>query len=268
MTTVREPVVAGRFYPADPEELSAAVREYLRAVEPSPDETTSGSFPKAIIAPHAGYAYSAPVAASVYKRLCPGRGTVRRVVIMGPAHRVAVEGLALPQSTAFATPLGEVPVDSAAVEAIAALECVEVLEAAHDCEHALEVHLPFLQETLEEFSIVPLVVGDATPTQISEVLDALWGGAETVIAISSDLSHFHDYDTAVQLDGQTSSAIEALDHEALGQEQACGRIPIQGLLMAARKREMRAHVIDVRNSGDTAGNRGEVVGYGAYAFTE
>ncbi len=266
MTTVREPAVAGRFYPADPEELSAAVQEYLRAAETAAGEPTHASFPKAIIAPHAGYVYSAPIAASVYARLRSGRETVRRVIIIGPAHRVAVEGLALPQSTAFATPLGEVPVDAAAADSIAGLECVELMEAAHDFEHTVEVHLPFLQEVLEAFSIVPLVGGDATAAQMNEVLDTLWGGAETVIVISSDLSHFHDYDTAVQLGGKTSSAIEALDHEVIGREQACGRIPIQGLLMAASKREMRAHVIDVRNSGDTAGNRGEVVGYGAYAF--
>ena len=272
---VRDPAVAGSFYPSDPQELRAAVRGHLAAAEearlPLPEPSPAGgarSYPKAIIAPHAGYQYSGPVAAAAYVLLRPGRDRIRRVALLGPTHRVPVRGMALPQSDAFATPLGTIPLDQAACDELVALRSVEVLDAAHLFEHSLEVHLPFLQEVLGEFSIVPLLVGAVTAAEASEVIRLLWGGPESLIVISSDLSHFHDYDTAQQLDGETSRAIESLKFEEIAEQGACGRTPIQGLLMEASRRGVHARTVDQRNSGDTAGNRQEVVGYGSYVFDE
>ena len=276
VTAVRDPAVAGRFYPSDPQELRAAIRGHLAAADearsPQPGASPAGdppTCPKAIIAPHAGYQYSGPVAAAAYVHLRSGRDRIRRVAILGPTHRVPVRGLALPQSDVFATPLGKIPVDQAACEELVTLTSVEVLNAAHLFEHSLEVHLPFLQEVLgASFSIIPLLVGEATPAEVSEVIRLLWGGPESLIVVSSDLSHFHDYDTAQQLDGETSRAIESLRFEEIAEQRACGRIPIQGLLMEARRRGVHVRMVDLRNSGDTGGNRGEVVGYGSYVFDE
>jgi AmmeMemoRadiSam system protein B/AmmeMemoRadiSam system protein A len=261
---VRPPAVAGSFYPGDRRELDAALRGYLQ--EAAGDELAAP--PKAVIAPHAGYVYSGPIAASAYVRVAKASGAIRRVVLLGPAHRVAVSGLAAPRAEAFATPLGEVQLDPVALERVLALPQVEVSNAAHALEHSLEVQLPFLQKILDRFDLVPLVVGDATPEQVAEVLDLLWGGEETLIVVSSDLSHFEDYATARRMDDDTSRAIEALEPEGIAYEHACGRIPVQGLLVAARRRGLRAQAIDVRNSGDTAGSRDSVVGYGAYVFSE
>jgi AmmeMemoRadiSam system protein B len=260
MTGIRKPAVAGRFYPSDPAELRAAVRGFLDAAD------VVGPAPKAIIAPHAGYVYSGPVAASAYRLLEGARDHVSRVVLLGPAHRARFDGLALHSAEAFATPLGIVPVDRAAVARIAHLPQVVVLDEAHDMEHSLEVQLPFLQEALGSFSLVPLAVGDATPAEVDEVLEALWGGPETLLVVSSDLSHYYDYDTARALDERTSRAIEGLRFEDIRGGDACGRVPITGLLSAARRRGLRAETIDLRSSGDTAGPRGQVVGYGAYVF--
>ncbi len=258
--SVRAPAVAGMFYPDDPAELDRAVRGFLAGV-PKHDPA-----PKAMILPHAGYVYSGPVAASGYARLADVRHTVTRVVLLGPAHRVPVSGLAVSTAQGFATPLGTVPVDRAAVERILALPQVTAFDAAHRLEHSLEVHLPFLQEALASFSVVPLVVGDATPDEVAEVIEALWGGPETLIVVSSDLSHYCDDNTARDLDAATSAAIEALKPDDIADHQACGHIPIKGLLRAAAGHGLTARTIDLRNSGDTAGPRGEVVGYGAYVF--
>ena len=248
MQRVRRPAVAGTFYPADPRELRELVGCQLAdAAEPAPDEAP----PKALIAPHAGYVYSGPIAATAYRRLGPVAPRIERVVLLGPSHRVFVEGLAAPSVDAFATPLGEIPID---------------LDAAHAQEHSLEVHLPFLQAVLPAFSLVPLSVGDATAEEVDEVLEALWGGPETLIVVSSDLSHYYPYETARRMDAATSEAIEALRPEGLDEESACGRVPVRGLLVAARRKGLRARTLDLRNSGDTAGPRGEVVGYGAYLF--
>jgi hypothetical protein len=241
--------------------LRAQVDELLQAAQ-----APAGPVPKALIAPHAGYLYSGPVAASAFVQLPPTAG-IRRVVLLGPSHFVPFEGLALGPWTAFATPLGAVPVDAAAVEQIRALPQVRVLAAAHAREHGLEVELPFLQHRLEGFSLVPLVVGHATDQEVGEVIDLLWGGPETVFLISSDLSHYYDYHTAQELDRDTARAIEGFRAEDLGANRACGRIPIRGLLRAARKRGLQAETLDLRNSGDTAGPRDRVVGYGAFAFT-
>jgi len=268
MPRIRRPAVAGTFYPAAPAALAAAVQGFLRDASARPGSAPGGAgAPKALIAPHAGYVYSGPVAGSAYALLAARRDAITRVVLLGPAHRVYVRGLAAPDADAFATPLGDVPVDGAALARALALPQVETLDAAHAQEHSLEVHLPFLQELLGDFSLVPLVVGDASPTQVEEVLELLWGGPETLVVVSSDLSHYHDYATARRMDADTSRAIEGLAPEAIDSEQACGRIPVQGLLLAARRHGLHAVAVDVRSSGDTAGPRDSVVGYGSYVLS-
>ena len=242
--------------------LAEAVQSYLAAAEAPADAAA----PKALIAPHAGYVYSGPTAGVAYARIAPARERIERVVLLGPAHRVPVAGLAAPDASAFATPLGEVPLDGAALERLLELPQVDVLDAAHAFEHSLEVHLPFLQTVLGSFSLVPLVVGDARPEEVAQVLESLWNGPETLIVVSSDLSHYQDYATAQRMDAATARAIETLQPEDIRYEDACGRVPIQGLLLAARRRGLRARTLDVRNSGDTAGPRDAVVGYGAWAF--
>lgn len=218
---------------------------------------------KALILPHAGYIYSGPVAGTGYRELQRRRSTVERVILLGPSHRVAFRGLACPQHESFATPLGTVPVDRESIASIADLPQVIVMDRAHEREHALEVHLPFLQVVLGSFRLVPLVVGDATEAEVSEVLDRLWGGDETCIIISSDLSHYHPYAAANALDRRTAERVQAL--EPVTPDQACGATPLDGLLRAARERELRVRLLDLRNSGDTAGPRDRVVGYGAFA---
>lgn len=261
-TTLRPPAVAGLFYPADPAQLHENVQAYLRASN-APDAEPN---PKAIIAPHAGYVYSGPVAASAYARLLPARDHIQRVVLLGPSHRVPFHGLATSGAEAFVTPLGQIPLDRHTITRLDDLPQVQRLDTAHAEEHSLEVHLPFLQETINNFQLVPLVVGDARPVEVAEVLEQLWGGTETLIVISSDLSHYHDYATAQRLDRDTSTAIEHLRAEFIHSENACGCVPISGLLYLARERGLHARTIDLRNSGDTAGPRDKVVGYGAYVF--
>ncbi len=260
MRSARRPAVAGTFYPDDPAELRAAVDGYLDAAQ------GGGETPKALIAPHAGYIYSGPIAGAAYAGVRAHADRIERVLLIGPAHRVPLRGLASSGAGAFSTPLGDVPVDREAVDALLTLPQVTEMEQAHAREHSLEVHLPFLQRALGHFSLVPLVAGDASADEVAEVLEMLWGGAETLIVISSDLSHYRDYDTARRLDAATTGAIEALDPAGLSRESACGRVPIRGLLLAARSHGLRAHTLDLRSSGDTAGPRDQVVGYGAYAF--
>jgi AmmeMemoRadiSam system protein B len=260
MSSVRNPAVAGLFYPGDPRELHAMIEGYLRSAR------VDGIVPKAIIAPHAGYIYSGPIAASAYALLKPARGRITRVVLLGPAHRVGFHGLALPSSEYFMTPLGRITIDRETVDKISRLPQIRVMDAAHAQEHSLEVHLPFLQEVLGQFSLLPLVVGDAEPEDVGEVLEVLWGGPETLIVISSDLSHYHDYKTAQKLDRATSQAIEQLRPEDIQYDHACGRNPVNGLLHVARRLGLKAKTVDLRNSGDTAGTRDRVVGYGAYIF--
>lgn len=261
MRTVRTPAVAGLFYSANAVELHAQVQRFLNQAAAANDPP-----PKAIIVPHAGYIYSGPVAASAYARLKTARDAIHRIVLMGPSHRVGFRGIAVSGMSAFATPFGRIPVDRGMVEQAQTLPGVSLLEQAHAQEHSLEVHLPFLQEVLGEFTLTPLVVGDAKPPEVGAVLEALWGGPETLIVISSDLSHYHDYQSARALDNATSKAIEALRFEDIGYEQACGRNPVNGLLWVARRKGLHSETVDLRNSGDTSGPRDQVVGYGAYVF--
>jgi AmmeMemoRadiSam system protein B len=257
---VRRPVFAGSFYPADPDELREEVRRHLGHAPA--DAVPDAAPPKAIIAPHAGYVYSGPVAGSAYARLRGHEKTIERVVLLGPSHRVAFTGLALSDKAAFATPLGEIELDTGAASRLSALPQVQVLDEAHAEEHSLEVHLPFLQVVLKSFKLVPIVVGDTDPEDVAEVLEALWNGPETLIVVSSDLSHYNDWSTAREIDRRTAAAIAAL--RPVGHQDACGRIPINGLLASARRHAMRVRALDLRNSGDTAGPRDRVVGYGAF----
>lgn len=263
MSSVRTPAVAGTFYPGEVGDLASTVQRLLAEAAL---HTEPGPVPKAIIAPHAGYVYSGPVAATAYVRLKPLADRVRRIVLIGPCHRVAIHGLAVPAADAFATPLGQIPVDRVAIAELLSLQQVQVHDAAHLREHALEVHLPFLQEIFPSFALVPIVVGTAAASEVAEVLDRLWGGDETLIVVSSDLSHYLPYERAQAIDARTCRAIETLDAGAIEDDQACGRLPVQGLLEVARRRGFTATTLDLRNSGDTAGDRMRVVGYGAWMF--
>lgn len=259
MGKTRLPAVAGQFYPAAPDELQSAVLCYLHQAEPKV------SVPKAIIVPHAGYIYSGPVAASAYVCLIPAHAIITRVILLGPAHRVYVRGLALSSASSFTTSLGLIPVDQKAIEPIRNLPQVVVMDQAHASEHSLEVQCPFLQMVLDQFTLVPLVVGDTSPREVSEVLERLWEGPETLIVVSSDLSHYYDYDTAKALDQETSQKIEECRTD-IPPECACGYMPLNGLLYLAKHRGLQVTTLDLRNSGDTAGPRHQVVGYGAYAI--
>jgi len=264
ISSVRAPAVAGMFYPGAGRELAQVLTDLLgTAARDAPERAV----PKAIIAPHAGYVYSGPVAASVYTLLAPARRSITRVVLLGPTHRVAVRGLALPGCGAFATPLGTVEVDADAIEALRGMTQVVVSAQAHALEHSLEVHLPFLQTAIEKFRLVPLAVGHCGAQEVAAVLDVLWGGPETLIVVSSDLSHYLSYADAQALDRATAKAILGLAAD-ISHEQACGATPVMGLTSIARRRGLKPELIDLRNSGDTAGDKNRVVGYGAFAFYE
>lgn len=261
--TIRPAAVAGQFYPAGAGGLRAQVLQALAAAAPA----VAPAVPKMLLVPHAGYVYSGAVAAHAYAALAAGRERIRRVVLLGPAHRVAVRGLAAPTATAFETPLGRVPIDRDALAAIAGLPQVVADDDVHAHEHSLEVQLPFLQTVLGHFSLVPLAVGHAEPDAVAEVLERLWGGEETLIVISSDLSHYLPYAQARAADRQTVETILRLD-PALEHHQACGATPLGGALLAARAHDLVPRLLDLRNSGDTAGDRSRVVGYCAVAFEQ
>ncbi|WP_296495409.1 AmmeMemoRadiSam system protein B [Rhodoferax sp.] len=269
MHQVRPPAVAGAFYPGRSQTLSHDVLAMLAAAKPDAagSATSTTAPPKALIVPHAGYIYSGATAAQAYAQLAGVRQTIRRVVLLGPVHRVPVHGLALPGAEFFATPLGEIEIDQGAVAAIRALPQVVVSPAAHAQEHSLEVQLPFLQLALDDFKLLPLAVGDATPAEVAQVLDVLWGGNETLIVISSDLSHFLPYATAQSIDSQTVQSMLQLQ-PVLDHQQACGATPVNGLLLAARRHHLQPQLLGLCNSGDTAGDKGRVVGYAALAFTQ
>ena len=264
MERVRWPAVAGSFYPGQEGTLRALVRELL---DDAPRGTPPKHPPKALIAPHAGFVYSGPVAASIYARLTPFKELYRRVVLLGPAHRHPFRGLAASSAQAFRTPLGDVPQDADLVARALGLPQVHLLDQAHEGEHSLEVHLPFLQSVLGDFTLLPLVVGDADPQEVASVLGHLWGGEDTLVVVSSDLSHFLPYSQAVELDEATAAAVERLQPESIGRDQACGGIPMAGLLFRARELGLEVERVDLRNSGDTSGSRDRVVGYGSFLFT-
>lgn len=256
MAVVREPAAAGSFYPAEAGALATTVAELL---DDAPHQESPA--PKALIVPHAGYMYSGQVAAAAYAILDPYRRAYEKVVLLGPAHRAWFKGLAVSSADVFRTPLGDVPVDRAGLSTLG----VDVMDTPHVREHSIEVHLPFLQSVLGDFVLVPIVVGDATPEQVAAVLDAIWGGPETLIVVSTDLSHYLPYDKARVIDARTCRAIEDLDGRRINHSMACGATPVAGLLMTAKERGLEATTLDLRNSGDVApGDRESVVGYGAW----
>lgn len=270
MTTIRQPAFAGSFYPKDTKALTEMVDTYL--AEGDSGQQARGQI-KAIIVPHAGYIYSGHTAGRVYGELTQQQSAIRRVVLLGPSHSVAFKGVALPESDAFQTPLGTIPIDQGAINLIADLPWVARRDDAHRDEHSLEVQLPFLQRTLGDFELLPIVVGDATPRQISELLERLWGSEQTLVVISTDLSHFHDYNQARQIDDSTRQKIETLNATLSGAE-ACGCRPVNGLLTflksgnATKTHQLTIETVDTRNSGDTAGDKNRVVGYGAWRIIE
>lgn len=259
--TFRKPAVAGLFYSADALQLSNDLKQFMADTHPHPLQLP----PKALIVPHAGYIYSGAIAATAYATLIARREIIRRVILLGPAHRVAVQGLALPGADYFDTPLGTVTVDKAAIQSIADLPQITISPEAHFLEHALEVQLPFLQYVLADFSVLPLVVGTASAQEVAEVLDTVWGGDETLIVISSDLSHYLPYAMARQADHATVQSILQLE-QSVTHDQACGGTPINGLIVAAQRHHLKPILLDLRNSGDTAGTRDQVVGYAAIVF--
>ena len=258
----RPPAVAGLFYPGEAGALARALTTLLGGAQ-----ATSPAVPKALIAPHAGYVYSGPIAANAYALLAPARDIIKRVVLLGPTHRVAVRGLALPAATHFATPLGAVEIDQEAVARLSALPQVVVSDAVHAQEHSLEVHVPFLQTVLADFRLVPLAVGHVDARAVAEVIESLYGGPETLIAVSSDLSHYLDYRHAQAIDRETCEAILGLKSD-IDHERACGATPVAGLALTARSKGLKPELIDLRNSGDTAGDKNRVVGYASFAFYE
>ncbi|MDT8281336.1 MAG: AmmeMemoRadiSam system protein B [Gammaproteobacteria bacterium] len=269
MKKIRQAAVAGAFYPGQKQILQHDVNALLRTalLDNEQPKYTPQSPPKAMIVPHAGYIYSGKTAAAAYIRLSPFRESIKRVILLGPVHRVPVRGLALPDADLFTTPLGDIEVDQSAVEAIKNKPQVLLSAAAHALEHSLEVQLPFLQTVLADFKLVPLAVGDATAEEVADVLNTLWGGEETLIVISSDLSHFLPYQTAQLVDSETIHSIMNLS-STLNHQQACGGIPVNGLLLAARAHHLKPQLLDLRNSGDTAGDKDRVVGYASIAFVD
>ncbi len=260
MVEVKTPAVAGLFYPAEAPELREEIDRLMASANGAAEAR-----PHALIAPHAGYCYSGPVAASAYSALVPWAGQIRRAVVLAPAHRLALRGIATSSAAAFETPLGRIPVDRAGVDALATLRGVLEIDAAFAEEHALEVQLPFLQSLLGEFSLVPLIVGDAKADLVSQVIERLHQD-DTLIVVSSDLSHYHDYPSCQQRDRATTALIETLQGEHIGPHDACGVYPIRGLLKTAQHRGWQVRTLDLRNSGDTSGDKSRVVGYGAYGF--
>jgi AmmeMemoRadiSam system protein B/AmmeMemoRadiSam system protein A len=264
MVSVRPPAVAGMFYPGDPRALAAEIDDLIGGVEQLAPRL---GFPKALVVPHAGYIYSGAVAARAYDDIAPARGIVKRVVLLGPVHRVAVRGLALPAAGFFDTPLGRIAIDQKAVGELASLSQVVDSAPAHAMEHSLEVQLPFLQKALGEFTLVPLAVGTASVEEVAAVLERLWGGPETLIVVSTDLSHYHGYDEALKIDRSTIARI-AGQATNISHEEACGATPLNGLLFLSKKKNLSVKLLAACNSGDTAGGKGQVVGYSSFALHE
>lgn len=261
---IRAAAVAGMFYPGDTSALQEQIQAFIRE---KPNALSQA--PKALIVPHAGTIYSGSIAATAYRSLLQYRHTIRKVILLGPAHRIHLNGLALPSVDQFETPLGKVDLDGKTIQKLVNdFQQVSFSDEAHSDEHSLEVQLPFLQEVLSNFKLIPFVVGDANKHDIAEVIAHLWGGADCLVVISTDLSHFYPYSEAVKLDTNTAQTIESFQGEHLGDQAACGRIPLGGLLHVALEKGMRIKRLDLRNSGDTAGSKDQVVGYGSWALFE
>lgn len=261
MATIRSAAVAGTFYPGDQQELISLVDGMLNAAK------TSEPCPKVIIAPHAGYIYSGTVAAQVYGRLSNHKHAISRVVLLGPSHKLGFRGIAASTADKFSTPLGDIPLAVDSIKYLATTNDVGYLDQAHEQEHSLEVHLPFLQRALGSFELIPLVVGNSSKEKVAEVLEQLWGADETLIVISSDLSHYHDYAEAKHMDALTSQKIISLQDTLTGKE-ACGCMPLSGLLYLAKQHGMKVEEVELLNSGDTAGSKDRVVGYGAFVVND
>lgn len=264
---VRAPAVAGRFYPRNPEELAETIRRFVADSPPSLGSESTPATPKALIVPHAGYLYSGSVAGHVYALLEPLRSAIQRVVLIGPSHYVSFEGIGLTSAQAFQTPIGPIPIDTETNAALMRFPFVSLQDEAHAPEHSLEVQLPFLRESLEVFTLVPLVYGRVTAEEIAEVLRFVWGGPETLIVISSDLSHFLDETSCRRIDGETARIIESLDVSRLSPERACGAKGIQGLMIIARERGLTLRTVELKNSGDASGDYHRVVGYGGFSLS-
>ena len=267
--TIRPPAVAGTFYPRDAVQLSDWVEKMLaEALDRQKSASGEPAIPKALIVPHAGYQYSGMVAATGYARIAPIADRIKRVVLFGPAHRVAVRGLGVPDVDAFSTPLGTVPLDRENIDTLKKQPYTAVSDEAHAQEHSLEVQIPFLQKLLGEFTLTPVAVGMGRGDVVADALKRVWGGPETLVLISSDLSHYHEYQEAQRRDAEASMAIMTLAAGRLRSEDACGSRPVDGMLRCARQFGLVPTTLDVRNSGDTAGSHDRVVGYGTWAFTE
>lgn len=264
MAITRQPAVAGSFYPDDKETLLEMVNEYLDNVE-----IITPSIPKAIIAPHAGYMYSGQIAARAYKLFAQSKDTIKRVILLGASHRMSFDGIALSSADAFVTPLGSVEIDYETTNILKDLPCSIIADEVHAKEHSLEVHLPFIQVCLSnDVKIVPALTGNVSPSEVADFIEAAWNSDDTVVAVSSDLSHYLPYDECKQVDAKTTEAIENLNINGLEHDSACGRLAICGLLKIAKDKGLEVKTIDVCNSGDTAGDKISVVGYGAWAFFE
>jgi AmmeMemoRadiSam system protein B len=259
---VRSAAVAGMFYPGEPRQLATQVDGFLSNIS-----TTSATCPKALVVPHAGYIYSGAVAASAYGLLSDFRDVIERVVLLGPSHQVPLHGMAVPGSGSFETPLGRIPLDVEGVRRVSGLKAVAVRDDAHLREHSLEVQLPFLQRCLGEFTLLPVVVGVCDPGDVAALIESEWGDARTLLVISTDLSHYLPYASARTEDQATARKILSLRSDLRG-DQACGCYPLNGMLLAAHRRDMKIETRDLRNSGDTAGPQDRVVGYGAFALYE
>jgi AmmeMemoRadiSam system protein B len=269
---IRAPAVAGLFYPHEAQKLRAVLADCAaRAAKPqaSPSAARGArlSAPKALIAPHAGYVYSGPVAGSAYGALGEVAHRIKRVVLIGPSHFARFSGLAVSRAAAFKTPLGTVPIDESLRDEILRLPHVMAADYPHAREHSLEVQLPFLQALLGEFRILPIATGDATEREVATALQHVWGDEDTLIVVSSDLSHYLPYEVARNVDAATAQAILARSTELDG-EQACGCVGINGLMQVAAERSLEVRLLDLRNSGDTSSERSRVVGYGAFALYE
>lgn len=262
-TSVRPPAVAGAFYPDDPHELRETVSEYLRRSE----SERSARAPKALIVPHAGYIYSGAIAAAAYTAVAERRHAIRRVVLIGPSHRVYLRGMAVPAAAYFQTPLGRITVDPDLKSVLLRRTDVVESDAPHAQEHCLEVQLPFLQTLFDELTLLPLVLGSIAPAQVAAALSDVWGDDQTLVLVSSDLSHYRTYESARQIDAATSASILRRE-TALAGEQACGAAGINGLMYLAAERSLDVTEIARCNSGDTAGDKSRVVGYGAFAVHE